>query len=181
MIEKDIDVLVMQEVELEKDFDCNLLNIPGYRFESENNNFKKRIGVYIRDSIKYKWCAILEGHNSHIVVMDLVKGKKNKKIIINIYRSFNPNGESAKDLYVRKISLIKNALNNDTVIMGDFNIDYNRWFDMNYQKRDYFEMLEEKLGELHLMQLVTFDTWSSLVGLVLRSYLLDHICYSPVT
>ena len=44
-MENEIYILVMQETELEPDFDNNLLNIPGYNFESENNTFKKRVGV----------------------------------------------------------------------------------------------------------------------------------------
>ena len=34
----DIDILLMQETELEADFDCELLNIPGYNLECECNN-----------------------------------------------------------------------------------------------------------------------------------------------
>ena len=46
---------------------------------------------------------------------------------------------------------------------------------MNYQRKDYFELFEEQLGEFHLMQLVKVDTWSRLVGSELRSSLLNHI------
>ena len=36
-----IDMLAMQEIELEHEFNCDLLNIPGYKFESEVNKNKK--------------------------------------------------------------------------------------------------------------------------------------------
>ena len=51
---------------------------------------------------------------------------------------------------------------------------------MNYQRKDYFELFEEQLGEFHLMQLVKVDTWSRLVGSELRSSLLDHIYVNSV-
>ena len=64
--------------------------------------------------------------------------------------------------------------------MGDFNIDFKKKFDVNYQRKDYFELFDSHLGELHLMQLVPFDTWSRMVGQVLKSSLLDHICVDNV-
>ena len=41
LMENNIDILVMQEIEIEPNFNCELLSIPGYRFESENNYVKK--------------------------------------------------------------------------------------------------------------------------------------------
>ena len=56
IMENKIEILVMQETEVEPDFYMDLLNIPGYGFESVNNRFKKRVGVYINNSIKYERC-----------------------------------------------------------------------------------------------------------------------------
>ena len=33
LVENEIDILLMQETEIEADFNCELLNIPGYKFE----------------------------------------------------------------------------------------------------------------------------------------------------
>ena len=41
-------------------------------------------------------------------------------------------------------------------------------------------IFDSKLGELNLLQLVKFDTWSRQVGLVLRSSLLDHVYVNNV-
>ena len=87
----------------------------------------------------------------------------------------DPAGLSARDLFTRQLDLIKLAFNSNTVLMGDFNLDYNKRFDVNYQRENLFELFENKLGDLNLLQLVNFDTWSRLVGVVLRSSLLDHI------
>ena len=59
--------------------------------------------------------------------------------------------------------------------MGDFNLNENRKFDVNYAYAGLFDIFEEKLGHLDLIQMITFDTWSRLVGNVFRSSLLDHI------
>ena len=82
----------MQETEIEDNFDCELLNISGYRFEYKLLNFKRRVESYFRNSIKYERCFGLEGENNHLLIKDIENGQKKKKRIINIYRSFNPNG-----------------------------------------------------------------------------------------
>ena len=149
-----IDILLMQEIELEADFNVELMNIPGYMFESEKNNFKKRVGIYIKNSTKYVRCGNLEGENAHIMVIDVENGKKNKKRVINIYRSFNPNGEPAKDLFIRQLDLIHAAFNDSTVIMGDFNLDYTKRHNVNYDRKNYFELFETKLNDLNLIVLL---------------------------
>ena len=181
LLTNDIDILLMQEIEIERDFNCELMNIPGYIFESEKNDYKKRVGMYIKNSIKYVRCMDLEDENAHLMVIDVENRKKNKKRVINIYRSFNPNGETAKELFTRQLFLINAAFNDDTVIMGDFNLDFARRHDVSYERKNYFELFEEKLGDLNLIQMVKFVTWSRLIGLVLRSSILDHIYVNGVT
>ena len=87
---------------------------------------------------------------------------------------------SERDLFSNQLDIVKSAFNNDTVIIGDLNLDYNKRFDVNYSREGFFEMFDAILGELNLLQLVKFDTWSRLVGLVLRSSLLDHIYVNNV-
>ena len=123
LIENKIDILMMQETEIESEFNYELLKIPGYNLELGKNSVKVRIGTYINDSIKYERRDEMEGLDSHITIIDTQNGKKNNKRLINIYRSFNLNGESAKELFIRQLSVIKNAFNNETVIMGDLNLD----------------------------------------------------------
>ena len=57
--------IMMQETEIEKDFNYELLNIPGYSFECETNDVKRRVGTYIKNTIKYKRCYELEGENKN--------------------------------------------------------------------------------------------------------------------
>ena len=83
--------------------------------------------------------------------------------------------KTERDLFERQLTVIKHAFTSDSILLGDLNLDYNKRFDVNYQRRYLFDLFEEKLGGLNLLQLVSFDTWSRLVGLALRSSLLDHI------
>ena len=180
LLENEIDILLMQETEVEKDFDCELLNIPGYSLECETNDVKRRVGTYVKNTIKYTRRFELEGENNHLLIIDVENGIKTKKRLINIYRSFNPVGLSERDLFTRQLDLIKLAFNNDSALIGDLNLDYKKRYDVNYQRRSLFDLFEDKLGGLNLIQLVKFDTWSRLVGLVLRSSLLDHIYVNNV-
>ena len=102
----DIDILLMQEIELKVAYNFELLCIPGYTLECEENDYKRRVGFYIRDSLKYMRCQNLEVQNSHIIIIDLENGNQIKKIIINIHRSFDPNGETAKELFNRQLKSV---------------------------------------------------------------------------
>ena len=48
LMSNEIDILAMQEIELESNFDCNLLSIPGFTLVTENTRNKKRVGIYIK-------------------------------------------------------------------------------------------------------------------------------------
>ena len=80
-------------------------------------------------------CKNLEGHNSHMVIIDLENEAECKKRIINIYRSFNPNGETAKELFTRQLNLISQAFNRNTLLMGDLNLDHRKRFDVDYDRK----------------------------------------------
>ena len=56
---KDLDIMLMQETEIEADFDCELLRIPGFILEMENNKHKKRVGIYIKSNINYKRLSVM--------------------------------------------------------------------------------------------------------------------------
>ena len=124
MYEK-IDILLMQETEINSNFDMELLDIPGYVLEVEKNDSKMRVAAYIKDSIKFNRRSDLEAVNSHIQFFDILVGNDNVKRLVNLYRSFNPVGVTAKDLFITQCDLIKTACNLvDMVVAGDFNLDY---------------------------------------------------------
>ena len=102
----DIDILLMQEIELKVAYNFELLCIPGYTLECEENDYKRRVGFYIRDSLKYMRCQNLEVQNSHIIIIDLENVHQIKKRIIKIHHSFDPNGETAKELFNRQLKSV---------------------------------------------------------------------------
>ena len=116
--ENEIDVLCMQELEVDKDFDCNLLSIPGYVLEVEENLNKKRVGCYIRENLKYTRRRDLESIDCHIVILDIKERQETFKRIIVLYRSFNPFNVTAKTLFNNQLMLVKNAFTKNTILLG---------------------------------------------------------------
>ena len=148
----DLDIILLQETEIDSDFDCELLRIPGYILELEDNALKKRVGIYLKNNLNYIRHRSLEGTNSHLIIIDVKSGRVAKRII-NIYRSFNPMGMTQRDSFTLQCDLIKTAFNCDTVIMGDLNLDYNKKYDVNYSGCHLFEILDEKMYVFCIMNL----------------------------
>ena len=178
--EENIDILCLQETELDSNLNHDLLSFPQYCFESEINNDRSRVGIYIRDNINYIRRTDLEGDNNHIVVLDVES--KRKLRLITIYRPFNPrDGVQPRQFFENQLNLINQALTNNTIIMGDFNLDWNKKDMQSYQFNSYFDLLDEKILNSNLIQIVENPTWSRIVNGTLRESLLDHIYVNDVT
>ena len=131
--------------------------------------------IYISNSVQYKRMQSLEGLDSHILIINLV-GQGALKRIVNVYRSFNPqNNVNARMKFKYQLELIKNAMIDGCVILGDSNLDYAKVYDDNYCNKNMFSDFNGVLSEFNLIQLVNFETCSRLVGSVRRSSILDHI------
>ena len=123
LLQNQIAVLWLQETEIEKTFDKNLLRIPGFNLELENNSSLSRVGCYISNKLNYKRNLALEGVDSNLIIID-IEGT-NPTRIINLYRSFNPqNGVSQRGKFKHQLSLIKESFTNKTILLGDFNLNY---------------------------------------------------------
>ena len=71
-------------------------------------------------------------------------------------------------------------MTSDTLLIGDFNLNYEKVHDDNYAYKNMFVDFEEALGEFNMIQLVKFPTWSRIVGDSFRESILDHIyCKDP--
>ena len=175
ILQNNIDVLCMQEIEIETNYDINLLSFKGYTLENELNSHKSRVGIYVKNGIEYKRQDELEGENSHLIIIDITDNKSTYRLI-NIYRSFNPQGGiSAVDLFKHQLDLINLACNSRTIIIGDINLDFSKINDVNYTNRALFEEFETRLGHHCLIQMVNFHTWSRMVANTHKSSILDHI------
>ena len=169
-----IDIACLQEVEIKADDNSELLNIPGFVLEVELNDVKARVGTYIKDSISYSRRTDLEGSNSHVVIVDINGIIKTR--IINLYRCFNPQeGISAREKFLYQINLIKLALTPDTILLGDFNLNFNKHSDAKYDRKNLFKDFDEALSDHNLTQLINFPTWSRIIEKNVKSSILDHI------
>jgi exonuclease III len=84
---KKIDVLCLQESDLDYNLDHDLMRFPGFNYESEKNDHRSRVGVYIKSTVKCVRQNDVEGLNSHIIIINILAEKYR---IINVYQSFNP-------------------------------------------------------------------------------------------
>ena len=180
IIDNEIDICCLQETEIESNFPMDLLSFKGYNYEGETNNHKSRCGIYISNAKSYTRREDLEGNNSHLVIIDINDHFKTR--IINIYRPFNPSmGLTQKTFFEMQIELITIATNPQTILIGDFNLDYNKKYDVQYSHKHYFNKLDELIDAKNLIQIVNFDTWSRNINNTLKSSLLDHIYLSNPT
>ena len=179
-----IDICCLQEIEIASDFPVVALSSRDYIFESETNDVKSRTGVYIRSNINYERRRDLEGSNNGIIIIDFQTHKQFR--LVNLYRVFNPqNGRSPFVNFETQLQKINEAIINDQtrkiIIMGDFNLDDSKKFNVNYAQRNFFEILNEIFDNHGLQQLINFPTWERLVGNVIKQSVLDHIYVKDYT
>ena len=58
----DLDVVLLQETEIGSNVDSELLRIPGYTLELEDNVRTKRVGIYLKNNLNYKKTEKSRGH-----------------------------------------------------------------------------------------------------------------------
>ena len=169
-----IDVCCLQETEIPKDYPRALLSFSDYKIEIEGNQQKKRTAIYINDKIKYERREDLEGINSHIIVIDILGNKHYR--IISIYRTFRPPiNLSVTDFFKYQISVVKNAMSPNTIVLGDFNLDYSHKYVNNYANKHLFDNFDNELDVFNLAQVITFPTWSRNILGVTKYSILDHV------
>ena len=82
-----IDILCMQETEINKNLDHNLLSFPGFTIETENNTLVSRVAFYISNVVEYIRRTDLEGDDSNLIIIDLMGSVRRR--IINVYARSN--------------------------------------------------------------------------------------------
>ena len=174
ILENNIDILCVQETEIPKNYPVELLTFKGYNYENESNDVKSRCGIYVKESISYVRRTDLESKNLHVIIIDVNDSKQHR--IITLYRSFNPqNAIPQKQFFESQLQLLKNSINNNTIILGDFNLDQNKRHDINYSHKLYFEALSNALETHNLVQVIDFVTWSRTINNVNKSSIIDHV------
>ena len=142
-------LLCMQETEIKVNLDHNLLSFPGYNIETERNSISSRVAMFISTEVKYIRRVDLEGDDSNLMVIDLVGDNKFK--IINVYISFSPqNNIPKRTKFLYQLELISKAMSNGTILLGDFNLDYSKHFDNDYNFKNFFYKFGFPLVRRHL-------------------------------
>ena len=172
--ENEIDLLTLQETELSPELQLENLQIKGYTIEVENNNKKRRVAIYVKNSITYKRRLDLERENLHVIILDVEVSPPVR--IITIYRTFNPqSGNTPRDNFREQLNIINNATTASTILMGDFNLDENKRHLADYNQRQLFQDLEELIGHHHYVQQVKEATWERIIQDQVKNSILDHI------
>ena len=172
--ENDLDILALQETELSTNIQEANLSIGGYTIEIEQNDEKRRVAIYVKNTITYKRRQDLEGKNLHLVILD-VEAKPSFRLIA-IYRTFHPqDGVAPRENFRKQLELINTAIDPNTIIIGDMNLDERKRFRVDYTQRRLFEDFEEILGQHQLIQLVKEPTWERMIENRVKSSVLDHI------
>ena len=78
-----------------------MLNCNGYTLELELNEDKKRVVIYIAQSIEYIRRKDLEETGCHVVIIDVEL--KTKFCIIALYHSFRPPVMSPAQLFIKQV------------------------------------------------------------------------------
>ena len=138
----------------------------------ETNSIKARCCIFIRGGIAYIRRNDLEGENNNLVILEITMNSK-KYLVINLYRSFSPHGGVVPDArFTTQIDIIKHVIKGNLsmtpVLVGDFNLDYNKNHNINYNNKRLFDLLNNTILDCNLTQLVDFTTWSRNVGGIVK-------------
>ena len=132
--EKRLDILFLQETEILNGYNISLVNIPGFKLESELKSLgnKIRLVCYIGENFFFK--RKFEEENSHVILLRIDIGFYIGNIA-GLHRSFKlEENEIALSQVKIQLRNISNFLQDSSVnlILGDLNLDYGKRKENNY-------------------------------------------------
>ena len=174
IVEENIDICCLQETEIKSELKDNELTFSGYCIETENNDTKKRVCIYVGNGIKYRRRMELEGINNHLIIID-IQGEKSIRLI-NLYRSHKPRDNfTPREKFANQLTCIQNASTENMIVTGDFNLDYAKYHELDYVNKNLCDDLINYFDPMSFIQLINFPTWSRIVQNILKESTLDHI------
>ena len=182
IVENNIDILCVQEAEISENYNIEAYKIRGYELETELSlpNQTKRTSMYIRSGIKYKRRLELEKPESHIIIITLEDSGIG---IASVYRTYKLTHKPSHILALEEqISILTNltTTHSRNIILGDFNLDYNKRNDPSYHHRILFNRMIEFEDQNDLLQTVKFNTWTRSNNNLIQQSLLDHVYASDI-
>ena len=176
--EEKIDICLLQETEILKDYPIELLSAKNFKIEPEKSVSKARTAIIICDGINYERKREIEKTDSGIVIIDVFTNVNYR--IINVYRQFNPPaGITQLQFFKSQLEIISTGIqtagNKTCIVAGDFNLDESKRFAIDYRFKQLFELEAEFFESLQLIQVVDFTTWQRIVNNTLKESILDHV------
>ena len=176
--QENIDICLLQEVDIPRDYPTNILSSKDYKLEVEKSTVKSRCAILIKNNIDYTRREDLESIDLSLCVID-VNGSENWRII-NCYRLFNPpNNQSQSEHFALQLERINDILSNPNgrkiIIAGDFNLDEENRYSTSYRYKNLFNIQNAIFDNHHLIQIVEFHTWQRVINNVIRKSILDHV------
>ena len=164
----------MQETEIDVNVPVNILGNSQYKFEPEKSTLKKRVGLYVNKQVIYKRREDLEENNMHLIIIDI---KTNVSVrLISLYRTFRPtDGKTPTEFFQKQIEIIERNRTPRTIIVGDFNLDANMQFRLDYPHKHLYNFLNEFIVKFNFNQIVDFSTWSRTINNIQKESILDHV------
>lgn len=160
----DLDLIFLQEAELINQ-NNEWLNIDGYDFFCSNTKPKSRIAAYIKSKFSYTVSVSNK--------VEAIAFKFENLNVTGIYRPFKvPN--SANYMLNLIDFCTENLGNEKNVIIGDFNLDFIKISDKNYQHRKLYDDWLNFLATTGLVQLNHNLTWRRVVKGNIKESILDH-------
>jgi len=175
--ENEIDILCIQEAEVKVEDNVNLLQIQGFSLEIEktSSTFSRRTIMYIKDSVSYERLSHLEKEDAHIICVKLLKYNIS---LASVYRTYKLTHKASHiEAIGEQIGVLGTLMNAgaDTIIMGDFNLDFKKKNDVSYHLRHLYEEWIVFEQEYQLLQMVDFATWQRTNGNQIINSILDHV------
>ena len=188
--QKKPDVFIVNELNLYKNDDQNLCNMEGYNFEHDNllkTRGVSRTGMWIADNLVYKRIKKSENLGESVVIIKIGYPNQRKFNLIGFYRQwsktfnripFQPLSiKEQEENFRNQMDKIKMISDIETIVLGDFNIDYNLFSKkeaekINYEKtfKERLNIISDKLLANNFFQLIKENTRTDKI--------LDHIYYN---
>ena len=163
-------ILGISEANLRSGIDILEARVNGYEILHLNalNNLEikmSRVVVYVRSDVRFNRRSDLENNTDASLWIDLLMKGGRKLTIGNIYREFQIAGHLESRSNEQQLNRWKsitdswvNAGNSDTIVMGDFNLDFMKWDNLSGINDDLANLVNMKVQTLGFTNIILEPT-----------------------